>query len=361
MNILYLLFSFTTGGTERLVTDICNEMVTRDHTVHLYVVNDLYDASMLSGVDPRVNIYLQKRSAGGGDKLHTLLQIARYIRENKIDVVHCNSFDAPELLLLKPVAFPRTRILHTIHGMGQYTHLSKLKCILRNLLCDRFIAISQSVCDDIVSHGAAKNKVSIIYNAIDLKRFSPNTEARNPNQCRIGNVARIMPELKGQDILLQAIALLHEKYPNIQCFFAGGADAAHQQAFQKLRDSAVESGIADQVVFLGNVEDVPSLLRTLDIFVLPSRSEGFGISLVEAMAMGVPCVASDLEGPAEVLQQGKYGMLFPVGDAQALCCKLEEMICNYDRCQEVAQQALAYAREQYHIKGMCDRLESLMN
>ena len=84
MNILYLLFSFTTGGTERLVSDICNEMAGRDHNVHLYIVNDLVDQSMLDTLDPRIRVQLQKRPAGGGDRLGTLLKIARYIRKNKI-------------------------------------------------------------------------------------------------------------------------------------------------------------------------------------------------------------------------------------------------------------------------------------
>ena len=361
MNLLYLLFSFTTGGTERLVCDICNEMSHRGHNVHLYVVNDLYDAHMLQQLDPQIQVRLQKRSVGGGNKLQTLLNIAQYIRENQIDVVHCNSLNAPELLLLRPLYFPKTKILHTIHGLGQYRTLGGLKCALRNLLCDRFIAISKCVEDEMLASGAAKNKVTTVYNAINLSRFPAQRPVREDSEnFRIGHVARIMPEVKGQDILLEAIGLLHEKYPQLHCAFAGDADAAHQQAFTDLKASASRLGIEDHVTFLGNVEDVPSFLATLDAFVLPSRSEGFGISLIEAMAMGLPCIASRLDGPAEILQDGKYGLLFNTNNPQDLADKLEQLILNYDHYRSAASVAEQYVRNQFDISGMCDRLEVLM-
>lgn len=359
MKIMYLLFSFTTGGTERLVADICNEMADRGHEVHLYVVNDLYSQSMLDTLDGRVRICLQGRRTGGGDKLRTLLTVARYIRENKIEVVHCNSFAAPELLLLKPVAFSRTRVIHTIHDVGQYEQLGKLKCGYRNRLCHRFISISDCVRKDIVDHGAAPDKVVTVYNAINLERFTVRDDCRHPDgQIRIGNVARIMPEKKGQDVLIRAIALLHEKYPQIHCLFAGEADAAHMAHFEALKKMVSDHGLEETVTFVGNVEDVPAFLSALDIFVLPSRYEGFGISLIEAMAMGLPCAASNLDGPAEILRGGRYGVLFECGNEKGLAEQLANMIENLDFYKKEAERAVKAVRELYDIRRMCDSLLS---
>ena len=359
MNILYLLFSFTTGGTERLVADICNEMVRREHTVHLYVVNDLYEQSMLDTLSPAVRVQLQKRPVGGGGKAATLRAVTDYIRKHKIQVVHCNSFSAPELLLLKPLCFPRVKVLHTVHDVGQYATLNPLKRQLRNLLCRRFIAISQCVKNDIISHGAAPQKVRVVYNAINLKKFAPRPKAES-SQLAIGQVARIMPEKKGQDLLLEAVAALHQKYPQLHCYFAGDADAAHQQAFAKLRAAAKAAGLEDTVTFLGNVQDIPAFLASLDIFVLPSRYEGFGISLIEAMAMGLPCIASRLDGPAEVLRDGKYGTLFTPGDSRDLAQKLEQVICDLPARTAAAAEATSYVQAEYNIETMCDRLEQVM-
>lgn len=359
MKILYLLFSFTTGGTERLVSDICNEMANREHNIHLYIVNNLVDQNMLDTLDPRISVLLQKRPVGGKDKLRTLFKIAHYIRENKIDVVHCNSFAAPELLLLKPFYFPRTKIIHTIHDVGQYQSLNFVKRYLRNLLCHRFIAISNCVREDIISHGAKPDKVHVVYNAIDLTRFMPQ-QLPAKDTIRIGQVARIMPEKKGQDLLIDAMELLHKKHPKLECFFAGDADAAHQEAFSALKKSVNDAALTGCITFLGNLVDVPSFLATLDIFVLPSRYEGFGISLVEALAMGIPCVASHLDGPAEVLQNGKFGILFTPNDSKDLAEKLDNMINDLTSCKEKAVAAVPYIRKAYNIVNMCDRLEQIM-
>lgn len=359
MNILYLLFSFTTGGTERLVSDICNEMVKREHRVHLYIVNDLVDQNMLNALDSKVTVQLQKRPAGGGGKIATLRTVAQYIRKNKITHVHCNSFDAPELLLLKPLLFPGTKVIHTVHDVGQYVTLGKLKRLLRNCLCRRFVAISNCVREDIVAHGAKESKVRVVYNAIDLSRFTP-TPKEPDGIIRIAQVARIMPEKKGQDLLLEAMYQLHAEFPQLRCIFAGAADAAHQDALTALQTRTKELGLEDCVTFAGNVENVPALLATLDIFVLPSRYEGFGISLIEAMAMDIPCIASRLDGPAEVLRDGTYGTLFTPGDSRDLADQLRGVITTLAEKQEIAHKARTYVTQTYNIVTMCDRLEQVM-
>lgn len=360
MKLLYLLFSFTTGGTERLVCDICNEMAKRDHQVHLYVVNDLYDQSMLDALDSKVCVQLQKRPAGGGGKLQTLLQIAKYIRRNHIDVVHCNSLDAPELLLLKPFFAPRARVLYTVHGMHQMRQKSRFKIMLRNLLCYRVIAISQCVKEDIIAAGIKASKVVTVPNAVDLSRFVPTEKTMDPEAPVIGNVARIQPQVKGQDVLIRAISLLKQEYPHIRCLFAGGPAKSDQVSLAQLQDLTAQLELTENISFVGNITDVPTFLSGIDIFALPSRSEGFGISLVEAMAMGIPCIASNLEGPAEVMEQGKYGWLFPCEDAQALAAMLSDMIRSYDRCLIRSHESMTHVQNTYHIRHMCDRLEALV-
>ena len=97
MRIMYLLFSFTVGGTERLVADICKEMILNNQEVFLYIVNDLYSGELLDSLDKRIHVELQNRPVGGEEKITTLLKIAKYVKQYRIDVVHCNSFNSPEL------------------------------------------------------------------------------------------------------------------------------------------------------------------------------------------------------------------------------------------------------------------------
>lgn len=357
MKLMYLLFSFTTGGTERLVGDICNEMVRRGHEVHLYIVNDLHDESMLQSLNAQVRVQLQNRPVGGGDKLGTLKKIAAYIRRNRIQVVHCNSLDAPELLLLKPLMFPMVRVIYTVHGLGQLKKKKKSAIMFRNWLCHRIIAISDAVRQDIIACGINEKKVATVYNAIDFSRFQePSCKTFDSRQIVIGNVARLQPSVKGQDILLRAVAKLKGRYPGLRCLFAGGTGRVEPEALQQLQALSRELDIEENVRFLGNVEDIPGFLRELDVFVLPSRSEGFGISLVEAMAMGIPCAACDLGGPAQVLEGGKYGTLFKTGDPDDLALRLQELLDHYIERLPVTKSAAEAVRRRYAIDGMCARL-----
>ena len=361
MNILYLLFSFTTGGTERMVTDICAQMLQRDHNVHLYIVNDHYDQSMLEGLPSGVQVHLQNRPIGGGSKISTLLGVARYIRKNHIQIVHCQSVNVPELLLLKPILFPKVKILYTIHSTDSYSQLSPRKIAFRNKLCHRLIAVSEGVRKEMLRCGAAPDKLLTIHNAIDPNRFpSPADKPFDKTAVVIGNVARIAPSVKGQDILIDALNIILPQHPSLQCYFAGAVTTAQKEAAQALQDRIAAYNLQEQVHFLGNVEKTPEFLQTLDVFVLPSRSEAFGISLVEAMVLGIPCIACDLEGPKEVLQNGDLGLLFQTGDPQDLAAKLLQLLSDYETYKEKALRQADAVRKQYSIVHICDKLEEIM-
>lgn len=360
MKIMYLLFSFTVGGTEKLVSDMCNEMATRGNDVFLYIVNDYYSDQFLKTLNNNIHLELQNRKAGSGEKIHTIFHIAKYIKRNGIEVVHCNSLYSPELLILKPYYFSHTKVVHTIHDVGQYGTLPKWKIILRNYLCDSFIAISTCVKNDVINAGANPRKVRVLYNAINIEKYKMHSKKKfNNKHVIIGNVARIMPEKKGQDILIDALAILKNKYPEILCKFAGGYDLQHEEAYKKLEQQVKDLHLCDNVEFLGNISDVPGFLKTLDLFVLPSRFEGFGISLIEAMAMGIPCIASNLDGPAEIIGNNERGFLFEVGNAQALAKKMDYMIDNYQEITRNQKRNIDFVYSNFSITQMCERLMSI--
>lgn len=370
MKIMYLLFSFTVGGTEKLVLDICNEMLHQGQEVYLYVVNDYYSEDMLVNLNDKIHVTLQKRKIGGENILKTMWKIAKFLREERIEVVHCNSFDSPELLLIAKLLNHKLKIEYTIHDVGQYCKLSRKRVAYRNIFCNNIIAISKSVEADITSNGARKTLVNTVYNAIDLSRFSleitynetatlTNRKPFDRNNVVVGNVARIMPDKKGQDILIQAISKVKKKHSNIKCIFAGAADEAHERDFNQLKKLVERLDLHDNIEFLGSISDIPGFLSTIDIFVLPSRFEGFGISLIEAMAMGVPCIASDLNGPAEIIGSNEHGFLFKTEDVGELAEILSYMIEHYLDVNKKAMQNIQYVAQNFDIKNMCKRLLEL--
>ena len=258
---------------------------------------------------------------------------------------------------------PKLKIVYTIHGIKQYCNLGRIRVIYRNIICKFIIAISQSVRDDIIACGAYANKVRIVYNAIDSSKIEERdireSKLKDKNSIIIGNVARIDLEKKGQDILLHAIALVKIKYPNIFCVFAGADMTENESELGKLKEIVKELDLESNVKFLGNVDNVFEFLSEIDVFVLPSRVEGFGISLIEAMAMGIPCIASDVGGPAEIIGKEERGLLFSVDDARQLAEKIFTMIERYTEQSRVAIQSISYIKKNFDIKNMCEELVNL--
>ena len=357
MKIMYLLFSFTVGGTERLVANICNQMKANGEEVFLLIVNDLTDDKLLNTLDSKINVKLLKRKVGSKDKISPLVQVAKYINENKIDVVHCNSFNAPELLVLSKIINPRCKIVSTIHGVGQFKKTGKFRIALKNWICDQFIGISDVVKNDIVQAGIKEGKVRRIYNGIDVKKYEcAQKKLFDADHIVIGCIARIMPSLKGQDILLRAAYKLKKQFPHIKVIFAGGVAEEQKNEYKELQEYVKNNDLSANVTFLGSVDEIPAFLNTIDICVVPSRSEGFGLALVEALSMGVPCVASDIEGPKEILENERGGTLFNNGDSVDLAAKIEEMILNYNVVKNLTWNDKETIKEKYSVQSMCREL-----
>ncbi|MBQ8200049.1 MAG: glycosyltransferase [Lachnospiraceae bacterium] len=356
MKILYLLFSYTVGGTEKLVTDICNEFVERGDEVHLYVVNDLYDEQLLRTLDQGVIVELYRRPVNGKGKIKAMIDLAKYIKVKGIEVVHCNSFNTPEIMLLAKLVNRRLKVVYTIHGLDQYNKLNNWRVKYRNWLCHTIVAISKTVEKEIIFSGANRKKVKVVYNAISLEKFKNNIcKPKEDDVIILGNVARIDLENKGQDLLIRAVAELNKKY-KVKCYFAGAADQKHIGDYEQLRGLVRENNLEDQIVFEGNVTDIPQFLKKIDVFVLPSRREGFGISLIEAMAMEIPCISSDINGPREIVGDEERGILFKSEDYIDLARAIERVILSYDTQIKKAQVASEYVKCNFDIKHMCDLL-----
>lgn len=357
MKMMYIVYSFTTGGTEKLLIDICNEMVKRSNDVFLYVVNNHYTQDMLKLINKNVHIELENRGIGDKNILRTMKNISKFIKKNDIEIVHCNSLNSPELLLISKIFNPKIKIFYTVHDVNQYKLLNRIRKIYRNIFCNKIIAISDSVKQDILNNKAKMTKVITIHNAIETEHFElPNLKKINKTRPIIGNVARIMPEKKGQDVLINAIAKLKDNYPNIKCYFAGAAAESDEKSFIELQNQIKQKELNNNVLFMGNVDDVTSFLEKIDIFVLPSRFEGFGLSLIEAMCMGIPVIASNIDGPAEIINNTRCGKLFKSGDSKDLASKISETIENYNIEKEIALSNTDIVKNKYSISIMCNLL-----
>ncbi len=269
-----------------------------------------------------------------------VLQLAKIIKERGIDIVHCQRHKPTVYGTLAAYMKGKDlKVISHVRGLSR-TRRFRRKLLNRALFgrISRIVAVSNAVRDDIVRANPMSfpDKVVTIYNGIDVQSY--NDCSLSPEEARIrlglpdkevfvyGTVGRLA-ETKGQRILLEAFVRVYEKYPKSWLILAGKG-----RLESELRSLAVELNIHERVLFLGYRTDVPVVLRACDVFVLPSIAEGLPGALLEAMATGVPVIASRVGGVPEILNSLDAGMMVSPSSVDELA-NARERLYNMDEVE----------------------------
>jgi glycosyltransferase involved in cell wall biosynthesis len=226
----------------------------------------------------------------------------------------------------------------------------------------RFIANAGSIERDLAAlPWVGPGRVTRIYNGIDLERFRPAGRRELRQECGIpvdapavAVVARLQA-LKGHEDLLRGLPAVWERFPELRVLLAG--QGPHEAHLRGLSESLDGQG---RVRFLGHCRDVRPVLEAADLFVLPSHKEGLPNALLEAMAMGLPVVATGVGGTGEVVRDGETGLLVPPADPPALAaalCRLLESASLRERLVRDARQRL---QAQFSLAQAVDQVEALL-
>jgi glycosyltransferase involved in cell wall biosynthesis len=230
-----------------------------------------------------------------------IARLARTIRRERIDLVHTHlsTSSVNGTLAARLAGVPSIATVHGLSGKLSFTFAHHL------------IAVSGEVRDHMVAQGIPPSKISVVYNGLDFgddapARQDPSVEDLNLRGWFpvLGTTARVTP-LKGINYALEAVALLKRDYPRIKYVVLGSGDA-----LEPCREQAKALGLGENVAFCGYVQNVRPYLEAMDVFVFPSLKEAMGIALVEAMAAGLPVVATNVGGIPEVVTP-TTGLLVP--------------------------------------------------
>lgn len=350
MKVLHLHNGLLLGaGIERIIVDL----MTRNKEIQSYlcVINDECSEEYLQMLQ-KDSLLLCNRKQGNKNPLTSLTilyKIYKFIKKHDINIIHChNSFSLKFAYLLKRIL--RVKVILTVHDTNAYYQE------LNKYPIDKYIAISHSVYK-VINKCVSKEKIELIYNGVDLKKFSNshNNVNRNRSLFNIACVARIMPEKKGQDILIKALAILKNQYKqeNFKCFFAGAS--TNQESMNELNELIRNFNLESHIEFLGNVTEIERLYTNTDIFVLPSRYEGFGLVVVEALAAGCSVVVSKLDGPLEIVKENEeYGLYFEKEDYEGLAEKLFRLISDIDYLNQYRNNktTIEYLEREYSLEKM---------
>jgi glycosyltransferase involved in cell wall biosynthesis len=333
------------GGVERDVTKIAMHLDRsrfEPHIATFYAKGLRYDELRAARI-PILDLPL--RSLLSADALRLAHKLQSYIKQHGIRIVH--AYDASGVFVL-PVA-RLARVPVTIGSQLSYREildkrtqqLLRLSDYVPDAILVNCEAIRQYMIQD--EHVAAK-RIVFCYNGVDTSYFYPPV-SRPAIPSTIGTVCALRSE-KNLPLLQEAFANVRHLQPDLKLTIVGsGAQLG------ALRENAARLGIADAIVFVPATRDIPDLLRAMDIFVLPSYSEAFSNSLLEAMACGCAVIGSRVGGLPELTGSNEErGLLFTSGDVQELTAKLARLIEDAELRRELGRRAAEFARDSLSIQ-----------
>ncbi|MEA5593446.1 glycosyltransferase family 4 protein [Rivularia sp. UHCC 0363] len=226
--------------------------------------------------------------------------------------------------------------------------------------CNAMIAVSYQVKDALITEGFDSRKFYVVHNGTLVNNREIDSNIRNelnipediPVVIHIGRLCKS----KGQHLLLQAAANL-QQLGQEAVYLIVGKDLEQNGAYlDYLKDMAQELGINNSVHFLGHRSDIPQLLALSDLLVLPSYTEGLPLVILEAMAAGLPVIATPVGGIPEVVIHQETGLLVPVGDVQALVNAMLKLLQNPDLRNEMGNKGSEMVRKDFSVEKMCDEV-----
>jgi glycosyltransferase involved in cell wall biosynthesis len=336
MKITHVIWSMTTGGAELMLVDIINEQQKSNKT-SLIIINQLFDLKVTREIDPAVEIKYLKRKPKSKSPLF-FLKLFFIIRKINPDIIHAHEYDlGPMLRIFKR---KKSKLVETVHQTDTP--------IVGHKYFDMLFSISPAVKRDLMQRGNIESIIldnGIVFNDICLKDSFNSI-------IKIIQVGRLDHKNKGQDILLNAFHKIYfsSEFKNLLLIFIGEGGSE-----KYLKNLTNELNLNSVVEFRGLLtrKEIYSTLKDFDIFVQPSNREGFGLTVVEAMAAKLPVLISDVEGPMEIIEKGKYGFYFKAGDVDNCAIKLMEIIDainnDPDNLYKITRDARQHVINNYNI------------
>ena len=353
LKILHIILSLNVGGAERMVSDF----IRNDHSGTCQHVVCCLDSIGVFGeelIEQGIKVVPIARRPGKDWRL--ILKLAKFIRKEKVDVVHTHGETpwfygalATKLVLTSPV-----KCITTIHGYGGGDRTSvsdyKLWRFLARLTA-KIVVVADNLRTEMVNSGFSGQQVVTILNGVDSQLTSNSIQCRSAwgvmdSDFVIGIVARLSP-IKNHQLLFRAVKGLASQQRPVKLLVVG--DGPERLPLEKL---AEELALNDQIIFCGEQPQAQEFYPLFDVFVLPSLSEGISMTLLEAQAAKVPVVASAVGGNCEIIRDGETGLLFPDGDVEGLSQQLQSLYDSNELRMMLAEKGFNRVSETFNIQGM---------
>ena len=345
--VLMLAVGMGTGGAETLIRDALGPLRQEGFEVALWALKDLCAPPGAAA----------QAAAPESARCVPPARLARELSAERFDLIHSHLFWANLAARTAGRLAGVPAIVNSHHGVDAWPTASHRWLERRTIgLADRVILCSEAV------RAHARDRLHLpearlvtIPNGVDAARFrKPQVReaARRALDLRkedrvIGSAGRLDEPVKGYSVLLSAFRIIAARRADTICLVAGSGPAE-----PALRAAADAAGWGSRFRFLGERQDMPDFLQALDLYVQPSRLEGFGLAALEAMAAGLPVVASRTGGLPEVISDGATGELVPPGDPGALAESILALLADPDRRSSYGALGARRAAQSFPLEGM---------
>lgn len=362
--VLHLITRLPVGGAEKVLVDVVRRLDPARYESLVCCIQAKGElAAELEKSGVRV-LCLDRMQSKRFD-WRAVRDLTRLLRTERVALLHSHLYHA-NLYGRIAALLARVPAVATVHNV--YTRSKLHRRLLNRLLAQataRVIAVSDEIRADLIAQDRIdRRKVVVIHNGIDVRRVEStltHEQARErlgigENELALGCVARLEQQ-KGHRFLLEACAALKQDAalgPRLRLLVVGDGRLRGD-----LETQARALGLASSASFLGTRQDVPDILRALDIYVMPSLWEGLSIAMLEAMAAGLPIVISDVSGAAQALGDNEHGVRVPPGDAAALADALRSLARDPGRRRALAVSARQRVQERFSIDAMMSQLATV--
>lgn len=359
--ILHCIDTTGPGGAETVFIDLITHLPTEHYRAVVVIRGKgwVYEELCRRGVTPII------LDAKGSFNRRYLLALCKLIRREQVDLVQSHLLGS-NIYCAMAGLLTRTPVVATFHGsvdVGGRERFKRLKFAAINAGARCVVAVSKDLRTDILSRTPLKAaKTRVIYNGVDTSVFNQprSNQLRQQfgwaeNEIIIGSLGNIR-SAKGYDILLQAAALLKKSTCSYRFVIAGQGSGKRYEALLQQRE---ELGLQNRVHLLGFVDNPADFLSNLDMFLLPSTSEGFSIATIQAMSANVPVIVTKSGGPEEIVTHGEDGWLVEISNPEAMAAAIDLLGTNPDLRATLAKQARKQVTETFGLNTMISGYQSL--
>lgn len=300
--------------------------------------------------------------------ISAILKLSKFLKKEKVDILHVHLFDPSIVGLLASLKAGTKYRVMTRHYSDYHTRINKKWHVKLDQMCNRLshkiIGVSEHTSDHVVEvEGTPREKVVTVYNGIDFDRVKPSegdfkTKIRQEfdaeDKFLILTTGRLHPE-KGYLHLFPAVAKL-KKLNNKPFVWLIAGKGSFEEEFRR---QVTELGCDDVVKFIGFRKDIPDLMSTADVFVLPSVAEAFGVVFAEAIYLGTPIVATKIGGIPEIVTEGVDGKLIPPADSDAIAETVADLINNPEKLKSLANTSKQKVIDRFEFEDMTRQYEAV--